>query len=415
MHTSTRNYDLDWLRAGALGLLILFHSAMPFVAEWDWHIRNAETSNVMLELSYFVSRFRMSLLFLIAGAASWFAFGKYGVGGWVRERGLRLGIPLLFGILVVVPPQIYFERQFAGGGYSNFFEFYPTVFTSGPYPSGNLSWHHLWFLAYLLIYVLALAPLLAWLRSSVGRRRIDRLAMHVERRGAWLLGAPMVLTFAVLILKFPGPQNVVSDLAMLLVYAGYFIVGYVLCADPRFFAAIARDRRHALRAGFFLILTINALRWNRIEPEWGYTPGSIAFLVLLAVNAWCWLLAILGYARHYFNRDHRWRVEINRAVYPLYVLHQTVTVILAYYLVQTADPLLLKYGGLVLGTVVVSLGLYAFAIRPYRLPRILFGMSVPGRPDQAQAQATTASPASRAADAQLASEHGVLTKAKSGA
>lgn len=393
MHASTRNYDLDWLRAGALCLLILFHAGMPFVAEWHWHIRNADTSNVMLELMFFVSRFRMSLLFLIAGAASWFAFGKYGAGGWLRERGLRLGIPLLFGILVVVPPQVYFERQFAGAGYAGFLDFYPSIFTSGPYPSGNLSWHHLWFLVYLLIYVLALAPLLAWLRGAAGRRLIDRLAAHVERHGAWLLGLPMVVVYAALVMKFPGPQNVVGDLAMLLVYAGYFVVGYVLCADPRFFAAIARDRQLALRAGFFMIVVINVLRWNGIEPPWAYTPTRIAYLVLLAANAWCWILAILGYGRQYLNRDHRWRVEINQAVYPVYVLHQTVTVVLAFYLVQTADPLMLKYGGLVLGTVALSLGLYVFAIRPYRIGRVLFGIDVPGRKPTVASASTVPGPA----------------------
>lgn len=379
MQTPTRHYDLDWLRAGALGLLILFHAGMPFAAEWQWHIRNAETSHVLMELMYFVNRFRMSLLFLIAGAAGWFAFGKYGAGGWLRERGLRLGIPLLFGILVVVPPQIYFERQFAGAGYASFLDFYPSIFTTGPYPSGNLSWHHLWFLVYLLIYVLALAPLLGWLRGPTGRRLIDRLAAQVERRGAWMLGLPMVVAFAALVLRFPGPQNVVSDLAMLLVYAGYFLVGYVLCADPRFFSAIARDRQRALRAGFFMIVSINVLRWNGIEPTWDYNPACIAYLVLLAANAWCWVLAILGYGRHYLNRDHRWRAQINRAVYPVYVLHQTVTVVLAYYVVQTADPLLLKYAALVLGTLLLSLGLYAFVILPWPLTRRLFGLEIPAR------------------------------------
>lgn len=379
MHAPARHYDLDWLRAGALCLLILFHAGMPFVAEWHWHIRNAETSNVALELMFFVSRFRMALLFLIAGAAAWFALGKHCARDWLRERGLRIGVPLLLGLIVVVPPQVYFERQFAGVGYAGFLDFYPSVFTTGPYPQGNLSWHHLWFLAYLLIYALALLPLLVLLRGGAGRRLIDRLAAHVERHGAWLAGLPMVLVYATLVIRFHGPQNVVDDLALLLVYAGYFLVGYVFCADPRFFAALARDRRKALRAGFFLILAINALRWNDCEPAWAYTPANLGYLAVIAANAWCWVLAILGYGRQYLNRDHRWRAEINKAVYPVYVLHQTVTVVLAFYLVQTPDPLLLKYFGLVLGTVSVSLGLYAFAIRPYRLARLLFGIEVARR------------------------------------
>ena len=67
-----RRYDLDWLRVIAILLLHLFHCAMPFIAEWDWHIKNKETSYLILEANYFLSRWRMPILFFISGIGTVF-------------------------------------------------------------------------------------------------------------------------------------------------------------------------------------------------------------------------------------------------------------------------------------------------------------------------------------------------------
>ncbi len=71
-------YDLDWLRVIAIILVLYFHVAMIFAAEpdWDWHIKNAETSNLWMEFNFWLSRFRMPLLFFISGVGSYFALRK---------------------------------------------------------------------------------------------------------------------------------------------------------------------------------------------------------------------------------------------------------------------------------------------------------------------------------------------------
>ncbi len=84
----------------------------------------------------------------------WFNLRSRGYGAFVRERLRRLLIPLAFGMFVIVPPQVYVERVVAGEHYSSYFDFWGTVFKLVPYPKGNLSWHHLWFLPYILTWLI---------------------------------------------------------------------------------------------------------------------------------------------------------------------------------------------------------------------------------------------------------------------
>ena len=96
-----RRHELDWLRVFAFLLLIFFHSGMPFVTH-DWHINNSETSVGMTYLWGFFHDWRMPLLFVISGAGIWYALGSRTGPGFIKERMIRLLLPLVFGIFVIV-------------------------------------------------------------------------------------------------------------------------------------------------------------------------------------------------------------------------------------------------------------------------------------------------------------------------
>ena len=178
--TMNRRYDLDWLRVIAFAILMLFHTGMAF-SSYDWHVKNFESSALIDWLIMFFHQWRMPLLFFISGAAVWFAMEKYPTWRYLRERHTRLLVPLLFGMSVVIPPQVYCERLYQGQTYSSFLDFYPTIFTSGSYPQGNLSWHHLWYVPYIWAFSMITLPLFAWLRSTPGRTVLARLQRFLSR------------------------------------------------------------------------------------------------------------------------------------------------------------------------------------------------------------------------------------------
>ncbi|WP_353722397.1 acyltransferase family protein [Dyadobacter sp. 676] len=114
--THVRRYDLDWLRVIAFGILIFYHVGM-FFNYWEWHVKNNVLTHAVEWPMRFSSQWRMSLLFMISGAGVYFALGNRGAAAFLGERFVRIFVPLAFGMFVIVPPQIFFERLTQGQTY----------------------------------------------------------------------------------------------------------------------------------------------------------------------------------------------------------------------------------------------------------------------------------------------------------
>ena len=109
MKETDRRHDLDWLRLIAIIILLFYHAGMLF-NPWDWHIKNADTSEIFTYWMVWLHYWRMPLLLFISGAGTFLALRKRAPTQYARERLNRLILPLLFGMLVIIPPQIYYEN-----------------------------------------------------------------------------------------------------------------------------------------------------------------------------------------------------------------------------------------------------------------------------------------------------------------
>ena len=157
-----RRHDLVWLRLIAIVILLFYHTGMLF-NPWGWHIKNTETSETLTYWMVWLHYWRMPLLLFISGAGTFLALRRRTPSQYVDERMKKLLVPLAFGMLIVVPPQIYYEHIH---DYSNYLNFYKTVFEFVPYPEGSFSWHHLWFIAYLFLFSLIGLPFLLFLKTE---------------------------------------------------------------------------------------------------------------------------------------------------------------------------------------------------------------------------------------------------------
>lgn len=380
-----RRHDLDWLRVFAIVILHFFHSAMPFVTEDSWHIKNQELSPLLFEVNDFLSRWRMPLLFLISGVGTMSVLGQRSIGEYVWQRFKRLVIPLVFGMLVVVPPQIYIERLAAGQAPAWYIDFYPSVLAFKPYPEGNFSWHHLWFVCYLWVYSVVTLPLLGWLGGKHGKRWIGLLSgwSHRFQHMYW----PWLLVYGSYLLYFAWPKEthaLIGDWAALARYWSFFLIGCLIGMQEDFWAVITARRKQHMAVAFFSLLLINYLRWNKLEPAWEITPGQVAFLGLKSLCAWTTVLAVLGYGSRYLRFDHPILAYTNEGIYPFYILHQTVIVVVGYYVIQTQETVISKYIFLSVISLLITLGLYEFGVRPWNWMRFLFGMKVRNRPSTTQ-------------------------------
>ena len=141
---------------------------------------------------------------------------------------------------------------------------------------------------------------------------------------------------------------------------------------------LEEKRETLLQLAVLSIVIINALRWNGMEPkniwdDWLNHPLSYVFLLLLNFNSWLWVLAILGYGKRYLNRGSKLLSYFNKAVFPFYILHQTIIVIIGYYVVQTSDNEAFKYLFIMIAGLMMTLAIYHLYIRPFKLVRKLFG------------------------------------------
>lgn len=359
--TAARFEFLDWLRVIAIFVLLFFHTGMLFVG-WGWHITNPEIIPG-LELPMDIAhRLRMPLLFVIAGAGLWFALRRRSGAGLLGERSLRLLLPAAVGMLLIVPPQIYVERVVAGdwnGGYLAFLT--QRVFRFEPYPEGDFAWHHLWFIVYLYAYVLILLPLLLWWRR----------AKPGLKPGLWIhaLGLPLGINEALLKPLFPETHNLTSDWYIFDHYLLLTIYGIALASMKDAWDWLRDWRRSSL--AFAVALTAVGLPLLEVGVIERDTWMDAVYANLFT---WAWLMTFLGYGRRFLSFGNRLLAWARDASYPVYILHQTVIIVIAYFIIGKSWSPWTKYAVVLVSTLVISVAIYEFVLRRFALTRLVFGI-----------------------------------------
>jgi len=368
-----RRPDLDWLRVIAFGLLILYHSGMAW-SGWDWHINSHESLPWLAEAMRFTNRWRIPLIFMVSGGAIVLALGQRPPGAFARDRVRRLLLPLIFGILVIVPPQVYIERHSSGQFAGSFLEWLPQAYV-GIYPKGNLSWNHLWFVAYVLILTFVLLPVYLWARTPNGQATQARLAAVMSVTGLhWLMAVPLAASITFLsplshnVNGFIGDWHGIATAALLLLYGG-FVYG-----TPQMLATLNRQRWVSLAVAVAAFAALDLLVFHAAPGSRVRILGVPIFAPLSAINTVAWLFAFIGLANRYLQRRPRFLVEATELVYPFYMIHQTITVITVYWLLQLAVAPVPAYLLTVLATFGGTWLICAWLVRPWRWVRPLFGL-----------------------------------------
>lgn len=331
---------LDWLRILAFGLLVLYHVGM-FYVPWSWHVKNPTTFAALEPWMRLTNPWRMSLLFVISGLATGLMLGRRGLGG---QRARRLLLPLLFGMVVVVPPQAYFQvrqQMGFGGSYLDFLRLYFSGY-HGFCQAGEClrlpTWNHLWFLPYLAVYTGIL--LLAWRWRA--QAHLHRWADVAAGLAGWRLivwpWVTIALVRVLLLPRFGDTHALLGDWFNHATYGLLFAFGVLLARRSHLLAQLEALRWRALAiavAAWALQVSVAAqvAAWPEV-PEILRLPMRLVF----AAQQWCAVVAAFGFARRHLNRDHPWRGALNEAVFPLYIVHQTLIIVGAMALAPLALP-----------------------------------------------------------------------------
>jgi surface polysaccharide O-acyltransferase-like enzyme len=392
---SARRGDLDLLRALVVVGLVFFHSAVIFGAG-EFPVKAATENRVATVFLAFGATWGMPLLFVISGMGTWYSLRSRGAAAFARERLRRLGVPLLVGLVTLVPLQVYLGLRRAGLtlSYAGFFRRFwdvrpsfgfPFVVTAAP-GRGLFETGHLWFLVLLLAFSLVLLPGLAWLARPAGRRLLDRLGGCLHRPGAvLLLGLPLAAVEILLGSDVGhGGWNHAS-------YALVFVYGYLAAADRRIGEAFGRQWRPAMAMGTVLFVAAGAAyaaAVGRGDPFAGTDSLSAVFRLLKGVDGWLWVVAILGLARSRLpspaqpapsqsarpSAVRRLGAYANEAVLPFYVLHEPVIVVVAFFVLSWPVGAGAQFLLISLTSLAATLLLYDLGVRRSPITRLLFGL-----------------------------------------
>lgn len=388
-----RRHDIDALRVIAFGLLILYHVAMVYVADWGYHVKGSHQYAWLQWPMIALNRWRMPLLFALSGIALGLALARWQGAdrpGWAmaRSRSLRLLLPLAFGIVAIVPVQAYCEALANGAVAPGFGAFMLRYLQFRPWPGGGwsgaefgLTWNHLWYLAYLWPYtLLALA-----LRPALASRHGNALRAWVaDRHGIWGLLLPACWFIACqwwLAPRFPETHALFGDWYAHAKYFACFLLGYVVSVSGRFWQAIDAGRwRLAIIALVAISVELGLRAAGRPLPIDDVPPWALQVdwakveHAARGLYSWSAILALLAWARVWLDRPFGWLPYANEAVYPWYVLHQSLIVPLAFAVSALGLPGWQEAMLVLAGTIGGCLLLHEFAIRRIRWLRPLFGL-----------------------------------------
>jgi len=372
-----RRYDLDWLRVMAIFAVFVYHCSLIFAPD-SYQIKNPTLYPYLDDLGAFVGLWGMPLILIISGASVFHALGKVSPGKYIKGIVARLLVPLLIGIFTHIALQIYLENLHKGTFSGSFFDFYPHYFDGMYGFGGNFAWMgmHLWYLEALFIFSMLCLPLYLWLKKrSFGQRLLQRLGDFLGKPVAiYLLALPTTVIFN--LFDPDGLGTTVLGGWSIFNYLLYFISGFVIISSERVLASIKHMRWVSLAAGI--------ITWPAIDIVWGAlgdpTFGTWQFALgtaLWCLCAWCWLLTVLGFGFQHLNHNKPFLRYANEAVLPFYILHQSVILPLAFFVVQWAIPDLLKFLFILIVSFGVVMVLYEFLVRRLNLLRFLFGMKLP--------------------------------------
>ena len=101
---TARRHDLDALRAFAMLLGVVFHASLPFVTS-GWMVSDWKKTGLLGFFVTWVHGFRMPLFIFVSGYFTQMMWRRRGPGAMLKQRFLRVFVPLVLGTLTVIPLQ----------------------------------------------------------------------------------------------------------------------------------------------------------------------------------------------------------------------------------------------------------------------------------------------------------------------
>ncbi len=297
------------------------------------------------------------------------------------DRIKRLIVPFIFGFFLIIPPQRFYEwimyRDFSGN-YLDFLVSYPSQQLSANMGSSLLLWFghlgtHIWFLPFLFVMTVFALPLL----NKIQKGRLDfswLKRIMQSNHGVFVLVLPMILVRVLL----KPIYSEYTDWADFVIYMLPFIYGFLFMSDTVFINLIKKKTYLFLVVGIIssMYFLYTAFQDPLNIQEYMHPSYSLKHIELSVVSmliAYSWILFFLGFFASKFNFSHSILVPANVSILPIYILHQTLIIVIGFYVVGLELNIFLKFLIIVLTAIPAAVLLYK-VIQTNNILRFLFGL-----------------------------------------
>jgi hypothetical protein len=373
----SRLYFLDWVRILAFAFLVFYHSALMFV-DWGFHIESGHNYTFLKTIMILSSKWRLDILFLVSGVAISYMITKMPLKSFTWQRVVKLYLPFLFAVAVVVAPQSYYEAIQKGIFEGNFWQFWTSLYFTfswdermiAPFPTYN----HMWYVFYLFHYTIVLLPLFAFINSEKGKIILAKTESWLIK-GARIIWLPLAIYLAIFLAFDDHDVNhtFYNDWYAHAIFIFAVILGLVFVRMPKVWQSFEDNRYISLVIG---IASYCALLGVFLLPkELLPFDRTLAWDISTLLVKWSWIALIIGFARKYLNHTNKTLKYCNSIVYPFFILHQTVTIVIGFYVIDWGMSGTLEYLTIVVGTFAICGLLYELLIKRVNILRLLFGMS----------------------------------------
>jgi glucans biosynthesis protein C len=339
-----RKYDLDWLRVIAIGLLIIYHTAIAF-QPWGLmigFITNKQPLEAIWKPMMMLNIWRIPLLFFISGMGVYFSFQSRDGRQLIYERARRILLPFIFGSIVLVPGYMLILQKYYG---------WNLQYTPSP--------GHLWFLGNIFLYVLLTLPFMMLLKKN----------KSMTEKISKIFGSPLSLIgmIALMVVEAYLFKPAIYEMYAM-TWHGFalglfgFIFGYLMAMQRSIFDILARYK-------WMLLLLAMALFMIRMT-QFIKLPGNIVF----PTESMLWIFSIFGLGYTYLNFSSKRLTYLSNAAYPVYSLHMLFIGLASFVIFPLSLNVITKYFLVVIITLLFSFMTYEILIKRINLLRMLFGL-----------------------------------------
>lgn len=363
-----RKNEIDWIRNIGVLLLFIFHTASIFTYYEPWYVWSDSKSWLATMIYIFCIPWHMPILFFLAGASSKFSLDNRSHKGYIGERIKRLLIPFIIGMLILVPPQGYFARVSRGKPVDSFFQewkYFWTTISNIPY-DGALGPAHLWFIIYL--FFISLIGLMVI--KGLKKEGISKILVKLKCK---LIGKySLFFTTTIFFIADMTPLAIAQK--NILIFLVVFLFGYAAYDDNECLEYIDNNKGKSLIITLivFLIYTGVILHFYNLNNN-----GNIALKIILSLTRNIIMITtittIVGYGRKYLTMGGKVLSYLNKACFPVYIIHQTVIVIIGYYMLNYNLPILASFSIIIISSVLATFVIYEIFKR-IKVVRFLVGI-----------------------------------------